>query len=622
MRVKWVGDVLKKLSVLLPICASVTSGCMSTPPLSQATGSDHSEVLIKDVVERVKCEISDAFDQKTEQPQFRWLADWTAHVDLSLAINDNAGISPNGSFTKFEKSALNYDAGKLPSYPVVTQFFSVSAGANFSGQAVRTETVSFTLPLDELKAWREEIDAREALLPPEKKTCAPQSTGLTGNLGLKEWTDSAFYPVEKVEDGNRELYAGVHNASWKFASKPPFPIVAGDKPFNGYKNLGQLLKNTGPQFEMVRRSAPSQKGNFEKRSVPEEQAPLLRCMAHPEIKWELDDHAHPIADDPAHPNKFDQVAQWQRQLKALQTATSSSLSTIESNAQKINTNIQSVITRLEDNQKYKAVMSPFVRAKYERTRAQIEKALKYVEGCADYKQTLDSAQALTETILPSLYQVGTSGNQDNWCNPKYYCANAKDPTDDPSMPTCSTPAPKASAGDATPATDDNGHDVATKKSDPPICRATSCPNAGTADAYAHLKDTMQELQKRAVAAADPKKDAKNASFENGALVCAENLTWLSNNVSIFVSDIPNQIDPPIDSVLHSLQFVISYGANVTPSWTLLQWKGPGQSGNFLSASGIRTHNLQLALGPRSGQASISQDATRLITNQTVKSLGN
>ncbi len=105
-------------------------------------------------------------------------------------------------------------------------------------------------------------------------------------------------------------------------------------------------------------------------------------------------------------------------------------------------------------------------------------------------------------------------------------------------------------------------------------------------------------------------------------ICANRLAPLADYVSAYVSTIPTQVDPPINSVLHSLQFVVNVGASVTPSWTLLQWKGPGQSGNFLSASSVRTHNLQLALGPRSGSASISTDATRLIQNQTVRSLGN
>ena len=94
--------MLRKLLFLLPVCASVLPGCMTTPPLSEATGEEHSEIMIKDVVQRVKCELSEAFDKKVEQREFLWLTGWTAHADLTLTINDTAGVSPNGSYTKYQ----------------------------------------------------------------------------------------------------------------------------------------------------------------------------------------------------------------------------------------------------------------------------------------------------------------------------------------------------------------------------------------------------------------------------------------------------------------------------------------------------------------------------------------
>ncbi len=93
--------MFRKLMFLLPVCAAVTSGCMSTPDLSEATGTEHSDIMIRDVVQRVKCELSDAFDKKVEQRDFLWLAGWTAHADLTLQVNDNAGVSPTGTYTEY-----------------------------------------------------------------------------------------------------------------------------------------------------------------------------------------------------------------------------------------------------------------------------------------------------------------------------------------------------------------------------------------------------------------------------------------------------------------------------------------------------------------------------------------
>ena len=70
-------------------------------------------------------------------------------------------------------------------------------------------------------------------------------------------------------------------------------------------------------------------------------------------------------------------------------------------------------------------------------------------------------------------------------------------------------------------------------------------------------------------------------------------------------------DPPIDGLLHSVQFVVAYGGSVTPNWTFLAWKGPGITLPAASASGVRTHILNIALGAP------GKEGERLIQNQTV-----
>ena len=200
--------MLRKLLFLLPVCAFAMPGCTVTPQLSDASGQEHTEIMIKDVVQRVKCELSEAFDKKVEQREFLWLTGWTAHADLTLTVNDTAGVSPNGTYTKALGSTSTAEtlAGKPLSSVVST--FALGVSANLNGQAVRSETVSFTVALDELKMWRRQLDKMEAGLPPEKKTCNfGGATGVTGNLGLQEWVNSAFYPVTEGQ-----LQAGIHPA--------------------------------------------------------------------------------------------------------------------------------------------------------------------------------------------------------------------------------------------------------------------------------------------------------------------------------------------------------------------------------------------------------------------------
>ena len=115
---------------------------------------------------------------------------------------------------------------------------------------------------------------------------------------------------------------------------------------------------------------------------------------------------------------------------------------------------------------------------------------------------------------------------------------------------------------------------------------------------------------------------ERSTFETDYGDCANKLQAQAEAATILPKALPDQVDPPINSVSHSLQFVVTYGAGISPSWSLLQWKGPGGSGNtpLFGASGTRTHTLNLALGPRSGTASISADALRLINNQVIRSL--
>ncbi len=482
--------MLKKLMLfLLPVCASVTSGCVSTPPLSEATGAEHSEIMIRDVVVRVKCELSEAFDEKVEQREFRWLASWTAHTDLTLQINDDAGISPVGTFTKFlgrsSTGALKTAKGKSEApLASVVNTFTLTANANLNGQAVRAETVSFTIALDELKLWRKELDRREANLPPEKRTCNTDGeTGVTGNLGLKEWVDSAFYPVS---DG--QLQAGIH----------PY---------------GSAGKSAGAQ-------GPSTAGPPKKAEVV-----LTR------------DYIAKKADE------------WKKELAQLQSQTKVSFDKIDTAIQNMATadaDLQNKLKVLNDSN-YDAVLAPYLKKAYADSKS-YEKYLKdhksYADKCTAYKTNLDSAANLLTDLQTELNKPGGD-----------------------------VPVPMEIA-------------------------------------YNKLSDAMDDIH------------ANNYPKQSAA--CATALTQAAGQAAKNANALPNQIDPPIDSVAHSLTFVVAYGMGISPSWSLLQWKGPGAGTgtSLLSATGTRTHILNLALAPRTGSPAISTDAMRLIQNQVVRSLGN
>jgi hypothetical protein len=102
------------------------------------------------------------------------------------------------------------------------------------------------------------------------------------------------------------------------------------------------------------------------------------------------------------------------------------------------------------------------------------------------------------------------------------------------------------------------------------------------------------------------------AIKDNALEQQSYVTNLEGEVNKIVGGLKH-IDPPIDSLLHSVQFVLTYGVSVSPNWTLLQFKGPSPTGASTgAAAGQRTHVLNIALGPVG-----NQEQNRLIQNQSV-----
>ena len=232
---------------LLAAISFALAGCSTVPSLEQASGTPATDILIHQIVKRVKCEIADAFSSRINDPHYLWMADWTAKVDLTLQANVLAGISPNVAYTSFFKNAFNYAAGSTSltqkTIQAVNQSFSVSAGAAYGEQAIRSEVVSFTVSLRELARWKMEVEREEANYPDGQRICvAVNGTELNGGLGLQEWVNSALYPVE-ISD----LRAGYHPSPVSI-SKPaisassPKPAFAGEDTKIG---LDEALKRVG-----------------------------------------------------------------------------------------------------------------------------------------------------------------------------------------------------------------------------------------------------------------------------------------------------------------------------------------------------------------------------------------
>ena len=445
--VRWL--VTRKSGVVVAgLCGVLVAACAYVPPLESATGGVESHILVRDIVRRVKCEISDAFDARVEDPKFHWLQNWTAKVDLTLQIDEQAGISPSVAYTKFFRNAFNFDAGSSSLtgnvIQAVQQSFTLSAGANLSEQAQRAETVTFSLSLKELKVWRKRLRTAAARSGTaiDELTCDPSGRELRGKLGLQEWIDAALYPVEGLE-----LQAGQHPSPVTGSGKPPTPGT----PPKGAKaaiSLNQALSQARAARDAAAKS-----------------------------------HDEAVAS----------------QAKAAEYA-----SKVHAAMQ---TSVAPYFTVLTDE--LKQIISGLI--------SNIDTANEYA------KRDVENAEQAVSKAKDIVSQLEASSAQQD------------------------------------------------------------------------VGDLVAAANQLALDAANYAKHAKKQETVASAIE------------QKFANYLPN---PPIDGLLHSVQFVVTYGANVSPNWTLLQWKGPSLTVPGASASGVRTHTLNIALGPPAEQA-------RLIQNQTV-----
>jgi hypothetical protein len=215
-------------------------GCVTIPSL------EGNSIAISDVVERVKCDLADALPDPYKYP---WMAGWVAKVDLTLVINEQAGLTPTVSFVDLRPNAV------VPGVGNIAQSFIFGAAAGATTTAVRTDSLSFSLSLVELRYKRDQENCKFAA-----------GLGLDGELGLKEWIASALDPVDRgvLAVGYHPRLAAVRSAKGK--PKPPPPPPGNDPPLDSISHQAQfivgLAGSVSPNFTLVRFRGPSTQGSL------------------------------------------------------------------------------------------------------------------------------------------------------------------------------------------------------------------------------------------------------------------------------------------------------------------------------------------------------------------------
>ncbi|MGA7326095.1 MAG: hypothetical protein WBX25_16820 [Rhodomicrobium sp.] len=171
------------------------------PSIYEATGSaDPPAVFIRDVIDRVKCEVYDAAESVGAYRNLEWASDWTAKTVLTLTIVNTDGLTPNVALVDPLKSALyvaltpqaQAQLKASNALNAVQQKFTAGFSATLSESATRTETITFTLPFGSL------INSKRALAR-HVQDCDKTTAGIRGGLGLQEWIRSAFSPLPNGE---------------------------------------------------------------------------------------------------------------------------------------------------------------------------------------------------------------------------------------------------------------------------------------------------------------------------------------------------------------------------------------------------------------------------------------
>jgi len=468
----------------LTLSGFLITGCTMLPSLEEATGG----IPVYDIVLRTKCELSDAFTDDNGHwmvgnpgyQKLAWLENWTAQVDMTLQVLDQATFAPGASFMQPLHNAYPTAVGPssisttgVPGTTIsgVSQSFAVAAGVSLNGQAQRTQTMSYVFSVKELKEWRGRTDTAQL--------CAVSDhMDLRGRLGLREWFRQAVWPVVATDE---LLYAGYHQKPGAGAAQ------AGPSKPQGATDVG---------------------GHALEKDVP--------CDS---------------GDVEAAKQKLNTVQDTINAAVEIAKETEKPLATLQANAQTAQTSIKNAKKALAKAQmQYGPVLDPALRQKIPAASTSIHDADSFYRAAS---KSLNNATDEIKELTPLQETELTK---------------AKD-------------------------------------------RVTTARDLISGKC---MKTKLDEAVSSAVAHAEKAFENANAARAN-VEVANDDLKKLQTSLDSATEFTSKSIDPPVASIGQSVQFILAYGGNVTPTWTFVRFKGPNNP--LFSTSGTRTHTLNVTIGP-------------------------
>jgi hypothetical protein len=110
----------------------------------------------------------------------------------------------------------------------------------------------------------------------------------------------------------------------------------------------------------------------------------------------------------------------------------------------------------------------------------------------------------------------------------------------------------------------------------------------------------------------PQRRDEIEALQKEAKKAGESIGKAKESVDKVVGVLPR--DPPIDSLSHSVKFVVAVSGNVSPNWALVHFRGPAPTNTPLfSAAHSRTHTLSIAMG----SPSAPEEQVRALNNLVI-----
>jgi hypothetical protein len=553
---------LWRLSAISLAIGLLNTACTKVPPLSHATNNfpGPGNVSTQDIVQRVKCELAEAFDDKivdprspkqSADPKFQWLQNWTAAIDLTLSINEQGGITPSASYLLPLKNAYNAAVGPSTlggtTIPATAQSFNLGIGATYNGQAVRTELLTFALSLKELKEWHSY----------QKCDRIPDGFDLEGRVDLKSWVDEALRPVvsDQLQSGNHvapqtQKPAGAGNAV------PGGRVYA--TPADG---LVDTINSVRAQIASPACIAAAGNNAADKQLCTEASTQLNLLKA--------------TCDTSAHRKKTDgeRAAAKATCGQAAQAGDVEKLSEVCLTVAKKDEVAEKACKQAKDG-------FPPLDPETDPTFYASGIANAVGQAVAAAKQAGDARSQAEASETEAARSVSDARQALNRLS--------KETTDGVFYKKV------AGAGDNAQTAAENARNWARSAR-----RTAECVNtaAGQTKTDAKNYDENEESKQKAFEKESILYSYYGATCATLTAIVAKNAAAQARSAAAFAAAAAAAPNAPIESLSQSLEFVVTTGINASPSWILLFWKGPSTSGNLLSLSGIRTHTLDIALGP-------------------------